>query len=61
MVRGAYINEENNIAREKGIESPCCQTMEETTAMIEKNLKFIIDNKSGNSEVIIRKKNYDFN
>lgn len=53
MVRGAYINEETKIAREKGVENPICDGLDKTTEMIESNLKYLVDNLSPRSELLI--------
>ncbi|KAL4490914.1 hypothetical protein ABPG72_008650 [Tetrahymena utriculariae] len=53
MVRGAYINEETRIAKEKGIENPICDGLDKTTEMIESNLKFLVDNLLPGSELLI--------
>ncbi|EGR31817.1 proline dehydrogenase, putative [Ichthyophthirius multifiliis] len=53
MVRGAYMNEESRIAKKKGIENPICDSFDKTSEMINSNLKFLIDNISGNSEIIV--------
>lgn len=59
MVRGAYINEETKIAREKGIENPICDGLDKTTEMIESNLKYLVDNLSPRSELLIGSHNKD--
>lgn len=59
MVRGAYINEENKLALEKGIETPVCETLEKTSEMMDSNLKLVFDNLSSNSEVLIGSHNKD--
>lgn len=53
MVRGAYINEETRIAKEKGIDNPICDGLDKTTEMIEYNLKYLVDNLSPRSELLI--------
>lgn len=53
MVRGAYVNEETRIAKEKNIENPVCDGIEKTTEMIEGNLDFILRNITPKSELLV--------
>ncbi len=47
------MNEERKIAKAKGLESPICDSFECTSEMINSNLRYVIDNIQGNSEIII--------
>ena len=37
MVRGAYMVEENKLSNKMGVESPICESFEETSAMYDMN------------------------
>jgi hypothetical protein len=48
IVRGAYMNEEEKIARRKGIESNICEGIETTHSQYDKSIEFLFENyKSG--------------
>ena len=51
MVRGAYMNEENKIAKSKGIESPICKDFDATNEMMNNTLDYVVDNLTAPSEV----------
>ena len=53
MVRGAYVNEETRIAKEKNKPNPVCDGIEKTTEMIEANLDFILSNLTPKSELLV--------
>lgn len=44
MVRGAYITEERELAEQKGLESPICDTFEDTTKSMHGNIEHILRN-----------------
>ncbi|MDP5062643.1 MAG: proline dehydrogenase family protein, partial [Maribacter sp.] len=44
VVRGAYMEKENERAKEKGYTSPICKTKEETDANFNATIEYIIDN-----------------
>jgi proline dehydrogenase len=44
LVRGAYMSEESRIAKEKGTESPICNSLDETHDNYNKSIEYVFDN-----------------
>lgn len=53
FVRGAYVYEENDLAKAQNKESPICDGIRATSKMMDKNIEYAISNWIPNSEVII--------
>lgn len=51
FVRGAYMNEENEFAREKGYPSPICDNYEATSENIHNNIKLTLEHMKKGCEV----------
>ena len=52
MVRGAYMDEERLLAQQAKVESPICETFQQTSESYHNNIKNLISNLTPNSEVI---------
>lgn len=59
LVRGAYMREERSIAASKGIESPICNTIEDTHASYNGCMQLILENLQENSLFMIASHNLD--
>lgn len=59
LIRGAYMNEERRIAKEQGYESPICDTIEDTHANYNNNLKFVIENLGPMDRILIGSHNLE--
>lgn len=61
MVRGAYMDEERLLAKQKNYESPICETFQLTTESYHTNFENLIKNLTPKSEVqFLKKKIYFF-
>lgn len=59
LIRGAYMNEERNLAKELGYESPVWDSIEETHKCYNDNLTHIIENLDKNDMLFVASHNAD--
>lgn len=59
MIRGAYMNEERDLAAQLGIDSPVFNSIEETHRCYNKNLQHIITNMSSNDQLFLATHNVE--
>lgn len=59
LVRGAYLREEGELAKQFGTESPCHDTLENTHESYNKCLKIAIENTTSTSKVLVATHNKD--
>lgn len=59
LVRGAYMREERSIAASKGIESPVCDTIEDTHASYNWCMEHVLHNLDEDSLLMIASHNFD--
>lgn len=59
LVRGAYMNEERQVAKEQGYESPVQDTIDDTHASYNRNLKHVIENLEGDDCLFVASHNND--
>jgi proline dehydrogenase len=52
LVRGAYMTEETNISREKGLPSPICNSLEDTNNNYDYSIKYLFENYKQDDKVI---------
>lgn len=59
LIRGAYMNEERELAAEKGYESPIWDSLEETHKCYNDNMEHIITNMSAKDMILVASHNVD--
>jgi len=59
LIRGAYMNEERELAQQNHYESPVWDTVEDTHACYNDNLKLIMDNLTKDSLLLVASHNVD--
>jgi proline dehydrogenase len=59
LIRGAYMNEERNLAKENHYESPIWDSLEETHDCYNENLKLVMENLTKNSLLLVACHNVD--
>lgn len=59
LIRGAYMNEENRIAKEQNRETPILESMEKTHANYNTNLKLVIDQLGPRDRILIASHNIE--
>jgi proline dehydrogenase len=59
LIRGAYMNEERELAEQQGVESPIWDTLEETHKCYNENMQHIITNMSENDMILVASHNVD--
>lgn len=59
LVRGAYMNEEREIANSIGLESPVCESIEDTHASYNECLRIAIENSRPQSLIFVASHNID--
>jgi proline dehydrogenase len=57
LVRGAYMREERELAEQIGLESPVCDTLEDTHASYNECMKNAIDNSTEKSLIFVASHN----
>lgn len=59
LIRGAYMNEERNLAKEHFYESPVWDTLEETHSCYNDNMEHVIENLTDKSMLLVASHNVD--